>query len=160
MTKNQGRPLVEQEATNTQTMVFVADRQAEIASQADNLAKKRPDFSAIAAVEREHRKTLMEMANEERQLATAIQLGTHSPERLAVKEREHRMELLQIARAEGELAARLVGLDFDDPTVDVLAEQALRNEDLLRLIAGMERRADATLRAGLGGEAEAQPKWT
>lgn len=135
--------LVDQEAANAQTVQFVADRATEMASQADNLAKKDPSWSAVAAVEREHRKTLMELAREERQLATAIQLNVQPADVLAAQEREHRKELLETARAEGQLAGelrqRLAQLPDqegeDGAAIGVIAEQAERNQELLRHVA-------------------------
>lgn len=166
MPENPKQELVEQAVTNAQTVQFVADREAEIASQADGLAEKQPEFSAIAALEREHRKRLMEVALEEKRMATAIQFGAEPPESLAARAREHRKELLEVARAEARLSE---GLEVREalgeekhPTVAVLAEQAQRNRDLLRHVAATDTEANSRLRAGLSEEpdisASATPK--
>jgi hypothetical protein len=140
--------LVEQRATNAQTVQFVADRAAEIASSADQLAKKDSGWSAVAAAAREHRRSLMEVAQEEKRLATQIQLGSAPDSALAARERELRKDLLEIARAEGQMAEELWEREqqLDDPTPGVLAEQAERNLDLLRHVAGTASGADRALR--------------
>jgi hypothetical protein len=158
--------LVEQRATNGQTIQFIADRLAEMASQADDLAKKDPGFSSVGALSREHRMTLMEMAREEKRLATAIQLETQPDRSSAAAQREHRKDLLEMARAEGSLADVLEVwpcTEEDTPTVAVIAEQARRNRDLLRHVAGTQTQADRALRGAGSAEEEAAeegPKWT
>ncbi len=147
MAQRSKQELVDQEAKNAQTLVFVADRDAEIASQADALAKEQPGFAGVAAEVREHRKTLMEVAAEEKQLATDIQFKEAAPETLAAMQREHRKDLLEIARQEGELAGQLKAARDDDGTAAVLAEQAERNRQLLRQVARTETEADRALRS-------------
>lgn len=139
--------LVDQEATNAQTIQFVADQQADIASQADALAKEEPEFARVAALEREHRKTLQEVASEDHFLATEIQFSTEETcGSVAADIRENRKDLLEIARAESRLGEELLSMAGDDPTVAVLAEQAQRNCDLLRHAAKRETQADQGLR--------------
>lgn len=142
--------LVEQRATNAQTVQFVADRQAEMADAADELAQKNPEWSAVAAMERARRETLMEVAEEERRLATAINIETEPERAAAADERELRKSLLEVARAEKRTAEELWERqsDEDDPTPGVLAEQAERNCDLLRHVADTATEADRELRAG------------
>jgi hypothetical protein len=127
--------LMEQRAVNGQTLTFVADRQAEMASTADELAKEDPAWSTVAAMERERRKTLMEMALEEKRLATEINLVTKPACVVADAERDLRAELLEIARAESDTAADLQAKSPDDPMAAVLAEQAARNRELLQHVA-------------------------
>lgn len=142
-------PVVDQTCADAQTVQFIADRQTEIASSIDQLLKDRPELeelSAVAAVEREHRKSLMEMAQEEQRLATAVQFHEDTPDMLAATHREHRKEFLEMARREGRLAETLLATDDQDATVQVLAEQAVRNQGLLRMVAENQTRADHALR--------------
>lgn len=140
------RRIVERSATNAQTVQFVADRATEIASAADELAAERPEFSTVAALEREHRHTLMEMAQEERRLTTAVQFEENPPPELAAVLREHRKDLLEIAREEGRIAEQLEALVTDDhPEIGAMAEQAHRNRQLLREIAAKEQRSHQAL---------------
>lgn len=141
--------LVEQRATNAQTVVFVADRLAEMADTVDELAQKNPEWSAVAAMERARRDTLMEVAEEEKRLATEINLGTEPERAAAADERELRKDLLEIARSERRTADELWERQRhsdDDPTPGVLAEQAERNADLLRHVAATATEADRNLR--------------
>lgn len=149
MEQERKQGLVDQRALNVQTVVFVADREAEIATQAEALAREKPELGAVgavAALERERRKTLMELALEEKRLATEIQMDTTPPEQVAALEREHRKDLLEIARAEERTAQALMAINSEDPTVKVLGEQAERNRDLLRHVARTQTDADRTLR--------------
>jgi hypothetical protein len=138
--------LVDQRALNAQTLQFIADREAEIASQADGIAEEHPEMTQAAALEREHRKMLMEAALEEKRLATTIQFAELPHGIIAAAERERRKDLLEIARAEGRLAEELKARGADDPTIGVLAEQAERNRDLLRHVAQTQMEADRQLR--------------
>jgi hypothetical protein len=148
MEESERQRLVEQRATNAQTVQFVADRAAEIASTADELAKKDTGWSVVAATARDHRKTLMEVALEERNLATEVQLRANPDGDLAARERELRKDLLEVARAEAHMADDLwTRLEqVEDPAVGALAEQAERNMDLLRHVAGTATEADRCLR--------------
>lgn len=138
--------LVDQRATNGQTIQFVADRATEIASTADALAKKDPGWSGVAATAREHRKTLMEIAAEEQRLATAIQMEEQPCREIAAAERERRKDLLEIAREEGRLAEQVQSAGSDDDSAGAIAEQAERNRDLLRHVARTATEADQALR--------------
>ncbi len=153
--------LVDQRTRNCQTLTHVADEQANIASQADALVRDDPqqymDLQQVAALEREHRKTLMEVARAEQRLATMIQLEGDAPQNLAAREREHRKDLLEIARAEERLAHELTARGQDDPTLAVMAEQALRNRDLLREVARTEAEAIRALREEQAGPGPSGP---
>lgn len=138
--------LVDQRATNGQTLTFVADRMAEMADQADELARKEPGWTAMAAAERAQRETLLAVAAEEKRLATAINTETEPGRSVAAEERELRKDLLEIARSEGQTEAELLALQSEDPAVGVLAEQAGRNRQLLRYVARTATEADRTLR--------------
>lgn len=151
MERKERQRLVDREASNAQMVQFVADRQAEIASQADAIQAERPELAAdmteAAALEREHRKTLMEMAREQKRLATDIQLQGLPADTMAAALREHRKDMLEMAREEGHLAETLKDVPGDDPTLKVLAEQAERNRQLLRQAAKTESDADRALRS-------------
>jgi hypothetical protein len=138
--------LVEQRATNGQTLQFIADRLAEMADQADQLARKEPGWAAMANAERAHRDTLMEAAAEEKRLATAINLEAETARAIAATERELRKDLLEIAREQNHTAANLMARESDDPIVAVLAEQAERNRQLLRYVAHTATEAARALR--------------
>lgn len=153
MGKETRQDLVDQRAANAQTLQFVADRTAEMADAADEQARKGLGWAGVAAAARAHRKTLMEVATEEKRLATAIQLSDEPDGTMAAAERELRKDLLEVARAEGRLADELLARDAgEDPAAAVLAEQAERNQDLLRHVARTATTADRTLR-----RAESQP---
>lgn len=138
--------LVEQRATNSQTVAFVADQEATIADQAEGLAKDYPGLQEFAARERANRDRLAAVVEEERHLATAIQFELADELTLAAQAREHRMELLEVAREEGHIAEDLLAKEAEDPTMEVLAEQAQRNRGLLLHVASTEERADRALR--------------
>ncbi|MFZ5823153.1 MAG: hypothetical protein ACOY94_02225 [Bacillota bacterium] len=153
MAEKERTRLVEQRATNSQTVAFVADQEAAIADQAEGLAKEHPELGEFASRERANRDRLQAVVEEERRLATAIQFEFSDELTLAAQAREHRMELLEVAREEGRIAEGLLAREAEDPTVEVLAEQARRNRTLLLHVASTEREADQALR-----EAEGEPE--
>lgn len=138
--------LVDQRAANGQTLTFIADRMAEMADQADELARREPGWTAMAAAERAQRETLLEVAADEKRLATAINTEAAPGRSVAAEERELRKDLLEIARSEGQMANEVLARESDDPAVGVLAEQAGRNRQLLRHVARTATEADRTLR--------------
>lgn len=158
--------LVDQRATNAQTLQFVADQQAAMADQAEALTEESPEaradptLSQVAELERAHRQTLVEVAQEEKRLATVIQLDGEPAAQIAAEEREHRKDLLEIAREEERLAGALLQPGQEDPTALVIAEQALRNRDLLRHVARTETDADRALRGLQAPADEVGPKYS
>lgn len=147
--------LVEQRAINSQTVAFVADQEATIADQAEGLAREHPGYEEFAGRERANRERLQGIVEEERRLATAIQFEMADELTMAAQVREHRMELLEVARDEGRLADDLLAREKEDPTVEVLAEQAKRNQELLLHVASTEQTADRALRAAAADPEEA-----
>jgi len=143
--------LVEQRATNAQTVQFVADQEAAIADQAEGLAKEHPDLAGFAGRARANRERLSAVAEQERRLATQIQFADGDPAMIAALAREHRKELMEVAREEAQIAADLLAREQEDPTVEVLAEQAKRNQELLLHVARTETEADRALRAERAG---------
>lgn len=141
MALNRKERQVEREANNAQTVQFVAQRQIEMADEASEMASKVPrlkdefDLEALAELERVHMSTLMEVAAEQKQLATAIHLETSPPEVITATGREHRKDLLEIARTEGRLSEELTALSQENPELGALAEQAERNKEILRGVA-------------------------
>lgn len=158
--------LVDQRATNAQTLTFIADQQAAMADQAEALTEESPEaradqaVSQIAELERAHRRTLIEVAEDERRLATTIQLHEEPDGQVAAEEREHRKTLLEIAREEERLANQLLQPGEQDPTLLVIAEQALRNRDLLRHVARTETDADRALRGEDPPAEEVGPRYS
>lgn len=132
---------VEREANNAQTVQFVADRQSEMVKEARDLAEKLPklkeavDLPGIAELEERHQQVLMEVAAEQRVLATDINLERKPDATVQDEAREHRKDLLEMARVEGRLAEALLEAAQEHPEVGGLAEQAARNQDLLRGVA-------------------------
>lgn len=143
--------LVEQRATNAQTVAFVAGQQETIAEQAEALAKEHPALQEFAERERANRDRLEAVMEVEKRLATAIQFEFAGELALAAQLREHRMEMLEVARAEGRIADELEAHREKDPQVEAMAEQARRNRDLLLHVAATEREASVSLRGA--GEA-------
>jgi hypothetical protein len=151
--------LVDQRASNAQTVAFVADQQATIADQAEALAREHPELQGVADRERANRDRLQRVADREGEVATQILFETADELSLAAQVREHRMELLEVARAEERIADELEAREQADPTVEALVEQARRNRDLLRHVASTERAASVALRGAeaTAGEAEEGP---
>ena len=146
MDHKERQKLVEQRAMNAQTVQFVAEQQEEMAELALEQAHKAPGWVAVAQAERARAETLMEVAQEESRLATAIAMGTEPEGAVAADERELRKDLLEIARAESSLIQDVLALSAeDDATMIALQEQAGRNCDLLRHVAQTATEADLHL---------------
>lgn len=136
MEEKERQQLAEQRAKNRQTVTFVADQEADIATTAEKRAEEDPAWAAVAEAERERRKTLMAIGREEKRLATEIALGTADSPSVAAEERAMRESLQAISRSEAHTAEVLRSLAAEGyPSPEEMADQAERNEELLWHVA-------------------------